>query len=135
VLKKIYCVHQNVVLFIILKYKLLSHLKSLKKSVHSHTVTNILPFFITIFIFSLLRSSGHFHPELHANFRFFFKKNIVVRYDLLDNFHSEHPAFCHSEHHVCFLYVGKPKRTSSRANRNEKLVRNVSFPKNLINEW
>ena len=99
-----------------------------QKSVHSDTVTNILPFFITIFIFSLLRSSGHFHPELHANFRFFFKKNSVVRYDLLNNFHPEHPAFCHSEHHVCFLYVGKSKRTSSRANRNEKLVRNVSFP-------
>ena len=126
-IKNIYCVHQNVVLFIILKYKLLSHLKSLKK-VYTDTVTNILPFFITIFIFSLLRSSGNFHPELHGNFRFFFKKNSVVRYDLLNNFHPERPAFCHSEHHVCFLYVGKSKRTSSRANRNEKLVRNVSFP-------
>jgi hypothetical protein len=75
-----------------------------------------------------LRSSGNSHPELHANFRFFSKKNSVVRYDLLNNFHPEHPAFCPSEHHVCFLYVGKSKRTSSRANRNEKLVRYVSFP-------
>ena len=99
-----------------------------QKSVDSHTVTNILPFFIAIFIFPLLRSSGHFHPELHANFRFFFKRKIVVRYDLLDSFHSEHPVFCHSEHHVCFLCVRKAKLTSSRANRNEKLVRYVSFP-------
>jgi hypothetical protein len=45
-----------------------------QKSVHMNIVTNILPLFITIFMFSLLRSSGHFHPELHANFRFFFKK-------------------------------------------------------------
>ena len=48
-----------------------------QKSVDSHTVTNILPFFIVIFIFSLLRSSGHFHPELHANFRFFFKEKLL----------------------------------------------------------
>jgi hypothetical protein len=78
-----------------------------------------------------LRSSGNSHPELHANFRFFSKKNSVVRYDLLNNFHPEHPAFCPSEHHVCFLYVGKSKRTSSRANRNEKLVRYVSFPSSI----
>jgi hypothetical protein len=64
-----------------------------QKSVHMNIVTNILPLFITIFMFSLLRSSGHLHPELHANFRFIFKKNTAVRYGLLDNFHSEHPAY------------------------------------------
>ncbi len=52
-------------------------MKSLKKNVYSHTVTNILPFFITMFIFSLLRSSGHFHPKLHANLRFLSKKILL----------------------------------------------------------
>jgi hypothetical protein len=78
--------------------------------------------------FFLLRSFGNSDLELHANFRFFFKENSVVRSDLLNNFQPEHPAFCPSEHHVCFLSVGKSKRTSPRANRKKQLVRNVSFP-------
>ncbi len=86
-------------------------------------------------LFSLRSSFFHFYdlpviliPNSTQISGFFFKKNSVVRYDLLNNFHPEHPAFCPSEHHVCFLYVGKSKRTSSRTNRNEKLVRFVSFP-------
>jgi hypothetical protein len=61
----------------------------------------------------------------------FSKKNIAVRYGLLDSFHSEHHAYFKflSFRRSCIIfYVGKWKRTSPRANRNEKLVRYVSFP-------
>ena len=93
-------------------------------------VTHILPLFITIFMFSFLRSSHHFHLELHRNFSFFFI-NTAVRYDLLDKFHSEHSAcfkFLSFQRACMFLYVRKSQRTSPQANRNEKLVPNVSFP-------
>jgi hypothetical protein len=45
-----------------------------QNSVHMNIVTNILPLSITIFMFSLLQSFDHFRPELHANFRVFFRK-------------------------------------------------------------
>ena len=48
-----------------------------QKSVHMNLATKILPVFITIFMFSLLRSSGHFHPDRHANFSFCVSKILL----------------------------------------------------------
>ena len=76
---------------------------------------------------------SHFHPELHGNFCFFFI-NTAVRYDLLDKFHSKHSAcfkFLSFRRACMLLYVRKSQRISPQANRNEKLVPNVSFPKIL----
>ncbi len=87
-----------------------------QKSVHINIVTNILPLFIAIFMFSLLRSSGHFHPELNANFKFFSKKillSVTVYWTTFIPNTLLILSFCHSEDHVLFYMSG---------NRNEHLL-------------
>ena len=66
----------------------------------------------------------------------FFFINTAVRYDLLDKFHSKHSAcfkFLSFRRACMLLYVKKSQRTSPQANRNEKLVPNVSFPYEFMN--
>ena len=78
-------------------------------------------------MFSLLRSSHHFHPELHGNFSFFLLSATIY----WTNFIPEHSAcfkFLSFRRACMLLYVRKSQRTSPQANRNEKLVPNVSFP-------
>jgi hypothetical protein len=101
--KKIYCVHENVVLFIILKYKLLSHLKSFKKKCtlsHSYEHPALFHYdLLVIFIPNSTQISGFFYKKILLSVTIYwptFIPNILLFYN-----------FCHSEHQVYFLYVGK----------------------------
>jgi hypothetical protein len=94
-----------------------------QKSVHMNIVTNILPLFITIFIFHCYDLPVIFIPNSTQISGFFSKKILLSVTAYWTTFIPNTLLvlnFCHSEDHVCFYMSG---------NRNGKLVRNVSFPK------
>ena len=96
-------------------------------------LSNILSFFITIFLLFLLRSPGYSYSKLQSNFRVL-KKNCRCSLRSSEQLSLRTPCFLNfwlifvipnsrslnSDHHVFFLMSG---------DRDEKLVRNVSFPR------